>query len=173
MIHVAILVAFVIGLGPTEAAPQNRPDFSGRWTLVKNVLGSEAVGVFGETFVATQYSASLIVDWAFVARGRGGNLEQRPAHSAFIFDGTESNVSDLHAGSSHTQIADTSMWDGQKLVITTTWRGTGVSYVSRKRVVWLESDGTLVVETSTPPERGGPRSSTQSRYRRVRTGGSF
>jgi hypothetical protein len=109
------------------------------------------------------------VDWVFFARGRGGNLEQRPVHEAFIFDGTESNVADIYSnsGRSHSQILDTSIWDGQKLVITTTWRGNTPAHVTRKRILWLDSDGTLLVETSTPPGGGGPWSSTQSRYRRA------
>ncbi len=41
----------------TVAAQQNRPDFAGRWVLVRDgVAPAEAPGVFGETFVAAQYS---------------------------------------------------------------------------------------------------------------------
>ena len=169
MVSVPILVALVVGLGQTGGTTQNRPDFGGKWSLVKSVVGAETAGGFGETFVATQYSTSLIVDWVFFARGRGGNLEQRPVHEAFIFDGTESNVADIYSnsGRSHSKIVDTSIWDGERLVITTTWRCNTPTHVTRKRILWLGSDGTLIVETSTPPAGGGPWSSAQSRYRRA------
>jgi hypothetical protein len=167
MVRVPVLLALATGLVQTGTTAQNRPDFGGRWTLVKGVGGPESAATFGETFVATQYSTSLIVDWVFFARGRGGTTEPRPAHEAFIFDGTESNVSDIYSGSSHAQIVDTSIWDGQKLVITTTWRGNAPAHVTRKRTLWLASDGTLIVETSTPPAGGGPWSGVQSRYRRT------
>jgi hypothetical protein len=98
-------------------------------------------------------------------------MEQRQAHSAFIFDGTESNEVNIWSGTSRTQVIDTSVWDGRRLVITTTERGFGPMRVVRKRSLWLDSNDILVVESSTPPgPGGGPWSSTESRYRRVLTG---
>src|SRR5215204_2013206 len=129
------------------AGAQSRPDFAGKWTLVKDAAAPDATGAFGESFLATQFPTSLIIDWSFVARGRGGE-ERRASHLAFIFSGAESNVSDIFSTGSHTQISDTSAWDGQKLIVTTTERGYGPPHVSMKRTFWLDADGTLIIETS-------------------------
>jgi hypothetical protein len=152
----------------TPVAVQNRPDFAGKWGFARDGAAADVQGAFGETFVAAQYATSLVIDWSFFAQSRGvpGKTE-RKVHSAFIFDGTESNVSDIYSSGSHAQIVDTSAWDGQKLVITTTWRGNSPAHVSRKLTMWLDSDGTLLVESSTPPEGGGPWSTVRSRYRRI------
>jgi len=169
MAKFALVVGIVWFVGMTPGTDQNRPDFGGKWTLVRDAGAPADPGIFGETFVATQYSTSLIIDWSFLAQARGvpGKVE-RAAHSAFIFDGTESNASDIYSGSSHAQIVDASAWDGQKLVIITTWRGNTPAHVTRKRTIWLDADGTLIVETSTPPERGGgPWSTARNRYRRT------
>jgi hypothetical protein len=152
----------------TAVAVQSRPDFAGRWVLVREDATPDAPGAFGESFVAAQYATSLVIDWSFFAQGRGApGKTERKTHSALIFDGTESNVSDIYSSGSHAQIVDTSVWDGQKLVITTTWRGNSPAHVSRKLTMWLDSDGTLLVESSTPSEGGGPWSTVRSRYRRM------
>jgi len=152
----------------TAATVQNRPDFAGKWGLVRDAAAPDVQGAFGETFVAAQYATSLVIDWSFFAQGRGApGQAERNAHSAFIFDGTESNVSDIYSSGSHAQTVDTSAWDGQKLVITTTWRGNSPAHVSRKRTLWLDSDGTMIVETGTPSDGGRPWATARSRYRRV------
>ena len=168
----AILLAVGLLAGATSIGAQSRPDFAGNWMLVhRDVADGEPAGVFGEVFVATQSSTSLIVDWRFIGpggRGASGMLVYRTAHSAFPFDGAESNVTGIVSTGSRQQIVDTSVWDGGKLIVTTTWRGVR-TYVSRKRTLSLEPDGILVVETSTPPgpaQAGEPWLTVQSRYRR-------
>jgi len=169
--RVSILIAFTAVVCTTSAAGQARPDFGGKWTLIRIGERDQAPGPFGETFIATQYSTSLIIDWTvLVPQGRGapGKMVERPVHSAFIFDGTESNVSDIYvqAGGSHYQVVDSSAWEGSKLLISTTERGNLPAHVTRRRALWLDS-GTLTVETSTPTDRGGPWSVARSRYRPV------
>jgi hypothetical protein len=89
-------------------------------------------------------------------------------HSAFIFDGTQSNITDIWSGTSHNQMFDTSAWVGQNLVVSTTWRGpVAPPRLIRKRTMWLDADGTLIVETSEPVAGTGVWSTTRSRYRRV------
>jgi len=166
---------FLLGVGLLAAVPliaaQGHPDFAGNWILVhRDVAGGEPAGVFGEVFVATQSLTALSVDWRFLGpagRGAPGKLVYRSIHSAFPFDGRESNVSDIYATGSHYQVVDTSAWDGDKLIITTTWRGNLPAHVTRKRTLWLDSDGILVVESSAPGEKGEPWSTVQSRYRRI------
>jgi hypothetical protein len=175
MTRFPILIAFTVVVCTTSVVGQGRPDFSGKWTLIRAGDGDRAPGAFGDTFVATQYSASLIIDWTVLGpqgRGAPGKMIERPMHSAFIFDGTESNVSDIYvqAGHSHLQIVDTSAWEGQKLVVTTTWRGHAPARPTLKRIIWLDPNGTLIVEASKPSDGGGPWSTVRSRYRRVNGG---
>ena len=83
MAKVALVVGIVWFVGMTPGTDQNRPDFGGKWTLVRDAGAPADPGIFGETFVATQYSTSLIIDWSFLAQARGvpGKVE-RAAHSS-------------------------------------------------------------------------------------------
>jgi hypothetical protein len=156
----------------TNLVGQGRPDFGGKWTFVRGqtIRGDEvqSTGEFGETFIATQSPAGLTVDWSFRRPGRGTaqtEVEQK-VHSTFVFDGTPSNVADIYSSGSISRVTDTSAWDGQKLVITTTWQGNRPATVSRKRTIWLDSDGVLIVETNAPAPDGRSSLTLQSRYRR-------
>jgi hypothetical protein len=55
----------ILFVGLIEVIGQGRPDFGGKWTLIRSD-GTQEVGAYGETFTATQYPTTLIVDWSFV-----------------------------------------------------------------------------------------------------------
>jgi hypothetical protein len=172
MSSLAILVALVLGLG-THAQGGSHPDFSGTWALVHEEGAVTLVAAFGEAFTATQSATSLVVDRkALTPAGRGyppGTMVERPVHSAFPFDGAESNITDLYAnnGATHHQIFDTASWNGDKLVIARRWRPSPPFSVHRQLAIWLDRDGTLVVETSEVTGRlnDPPNMLTKNRYR--------
>jgi hypothetical protein len=62
-------------------------------------------------------------------------------------------------------------WDGQTLIITTTFhiagRGAGQPFTAElRRTLWLETPTTLVVEVTRAGVLGGPASTTRSVYRK-------
>ena len=86
-------IVLVIGLlaGSISIGAQAHPDFAGTWALAhEDDIRGEPMGAFGEVFVATQSSTSLMIDWHSTSpagRGASGKLVYRPVHSEFPFDG--------------------------------------------------------------------------------------
>lgn len=168
---VVMLCAGVL-LSPGVAAKerQARPDFSGTWIWIADKDSSPDALPFGERFTASQYSTALVLDWQVQGRqGRGGagRTADRLAHSAFLFDGTDCNVTEVYVTGSRVVIADTVSWDAARLVVHSHRRTSTPPKTTRKRVLWLDAEGTLRVETSLPTDTGD-WTTVLHRYRRNR-----
>ena len=157
------------------------PDFSGRWTLdapaiatTPAVPGTPAAAAapgdqgsgWGPTITITQDPARLSVEYAVFSRY---DL-QPPLTFIYPLDGSEGrNVVNMGRGD---QIESSrSRWDGQSLIITTTFQVTDraakkpfTAQITRK--LSLESPATLVVEVTRAGVLGGPASTTRSVYRK-------
>jgi hypothetical protein len=176
MSRLVILVALALTLGPTGTGPQDHPNFAGKWEVVHQK--GEVQFAFGYEFTATQTSASLIVDWKYLAPepftpgivvpSRG--LVVHSVESVFPFDDSETNVREVVYDGGILRIFDTATWNGDKLVMLTRWRPRLPNGLTQRRTMWLDPDGTLVVESSemTNQPNGPPAvvARRESRYRR-------
>jgi hypothetical protein len=176
MSRLVVFAALALTLGPTGAGPQDHPAFAGKWEVVHEQR--EGQPAFGYEFMATQTSASLIVDWKYLAPepftpgivvpSRG--LVAHPVESVFPFDDSETNVRQIIYDGGILRIFDTAAWNGDKLVMLTRWRPSLPNGLTQRRTMWLDLDGTLVVESSelTNQPNGPPAevARRESRYRR-------
>jgi hypothetical protein len=140
---VAIVATALIG---TRAQAQTSTDFTGKWTLVVDKSEPGGISAFGDSFTATQTVEALSIarilkPWG----GRQGASPPSPVTYVYKFDGTETN----HQASSvnnrmMSQSFNTTSWSGSRLsILTVYWRDAPM-----RQLMWLEPDGTLVVETT-------------------------
>lgn len=188
MTHRVLVVVGVatVGLLATALKAQTRPDFSGKWTRVVETITSTPDGgpahtptygqvAFGQEFTATQDGKTLTIDWAFMrpmGRGASEQLVLQPAHSVFNFDGSETNALTLGVvGGNSSRRFSKASWEANKLVIL--WMSSP-SYLPgpfKRQTLWLDADGSLVVETATnlqdAPSSSTPPTTTRSVYRKT------
>jgi hypothetical protein len=183
LLAIALLVLISTGV----AAAQTRADFSGRWTTEPEPIAATAPGQraggggggagrggrgdmgsgWGPTITITQDAAQLTVEYVFFGRGD----MQPPLRFRYALDGGETTNSVMMGRGIQTQTS-TTKWDGSKLVIST--RHTYDDPSTRKpavltvtQTVSLESDTSLVVETTRAGALGGPATTTRSVYRKL------
>jgi hypothetical protein len=163
------------------AAAQPPVDFSGRWTLeapavatTPAVPGTPAAAAapgdmgsgWGSTITITQDAARLSVEYAFFSRYE----LQPPLKFTYALDGTPARNA-VMMGRGEQVESSKAQWDGQTLVITTTFdvvdRGAGQPFTAQvTRKLSLETPTTLVIEATRAGVLGGPSSTTRSIYRK-------
>lgn len=176
-----LLAIFVWGIVAIHATAQERPDFTGTWTVppVSPVAaGTQSTGSLGSGwgagFTLRQDADTLVLERVFFARA-----DLQPAMKLrFALDGSETRNKVLMGRGEQVQ-SSTCAWDGVKLVITTLHHvldakegKTITSEVVRTlslqrppfgRSAWPPS---LVVETVRSGALGGPPSTMRTVYNR-------
>jgi hypothetical protein len=157
----AVIALLLAAAGTFQQAPV-RPDFSGQWTLDQQRSTSTPTGVagmLGSSFTAKQDAKTLTLDISIV----GGHLQ-----AIYNLDGADSrNVMPGPAGDE--VIVSRATWDADRLVIVTrsTEMQDGKSVgMETRRVMWIGTDGLLVLERSGTPAALVP--TTRSVYRRAK-----
>lgn len=169
----ALLIILAAG-----ASAQNKPDFSGRWTIVPPTsaqTGRAASGGgggragdmgsgWGSTITLTQSPSALTLEWAYYATS---DL-QPPLVFVYPLDGSEKTHT-LMMGRGFEKQVSRAVWDDSKLIITTKQdfpnlvAGKSVTSVVT-RTLTLESPTSLVVETNRSGVLGGQTSTTRTVY---------
>ena len=174
-----VLAAFAIGMLATGAVAQERPDFTGAWTVTAPPTGqrsgesSTSLGSgWGDAFTLVQNADVLMIERAFYTRA-----EIQPALKfRYALNGTETRNTVLLGRGAQVQVSTTA-WEGDRLVITTTYtesdagRGETVtcdvtqtlSLQPPPLAAWSPS---LLVETTRCGALGGPPSTTRTVYTR-------
>jgi hypothetical protein len=168
--------AAAIALLAATATPQGRPDFSGKWILApeppsaaqggaRATTGGMGTG-WGSDITVTQDAASLSVEYPQYGRYD----MQPPAKLVYALNGSESRNT-INAGRGPQELISKAAWEGNRLVITTTYR-----FAASKsnepltgqttHALALESPGVLVVETTRGAVMGGEASVTRSVYKK-------
>jgi hypothetical protein len=158
------------------ASGQDRPDFSGRWTVVPPTSAPAGRGTsgavrpgdmgsgWGSTITLTQSASALTLEWAYYSTS---DL-QPPLVFVYPLDGSE-RTHTLMMGRGFEKQVSRAAWDGAKLIITTTQdfpnvvAGKTVTSVVT-RTLTLESPTSLVVETTRNAVLGGQASTTRTVY---------
>jgi hypothetical protein len=174
MLH-ALLVA--LALTPAQAPP----DFSGRWTLdMPGVSATEAVpgrpavaaapgdmgSGWGSALTIAQDANQLRVEYTVFSRY---DL-QPPLAFTYPLDGSDGRNT-VNMGRGDQVESSRARWDGQALVIVTTFhvtdRGAGQPFTAElTRRLSLESPATLIVDVARAGALGGPASKTRAVYRK-------
>jgi hypothetical protein len=160
----SLLIALCLLLSP-PALVQTRPDFSGagefdRDRTMKQPPSADGrlviAAMLGDEFVASQDAGALHL--TIKALGQTVNV-------TYNLDGSESrNISP-----GDIPVVSRASWEGNTLVIlstsTSTEKGKTIT-IETRRAIWLEKDGSLVIErTGTPASEVQP---SKSIYKRVR-----
>ena len=173
------LLATLSGLALTAivavgASAQNRPDFSGRWTIAPAPGGESGRGAggragdmgsgWGSTITISQSASALTVEWAYYSTSD----MQTPLLFVYPLDGSE-KTNTLMLGRGFEKQVSRTAWDGVRLVITTTQdfpnlvAGQTVKSVVT-RTLTLESPASLIVETTRNGVLGAKASTTRTVY---------
>ena len=144
-------------------------DFTGRWTIqaapAESTSGRGSMGSgWGSTISIAQDAGRLTVEYSVFGRGD----MQPPLRFVYALDGSETRNSVMMGRGIQGETSKTA-WDGEKLIITTVHgfadptSGKPMTQTV-KRTLWLETPGTLVVETTRSGVLGGPSSTTRTVY---------
>jgi hypothetical protein len=183
-------VSALIGIVTARPAEAQRPDFSGRWTEASALAAAQRAqqqdprarfqrmrapatpgSGWGKEFTITQTTDGLVVERVFFTRG-----DMQPALKyRYALDGSETRNSILMGRGNQEQVS-TAAWDGNRLVIKTTYTsqypvdGQTVECVVTQ-VLSLQTDESspdsppsLVMETTRSGVLGGPPSTTRTVY---------
>jgi hypothetical protein len=132
------LLAGIVALLSTTPSAQLKPDFSGSWTYTadRTAAGSSARPNFGTQFVARQTAEALTIE---------RTTNQATTTEEYKFDGSESRMKRPNGETIYR-----TTWDSGRLVIqvrnTALADGGGTVATESRRMLWLESPDTLVVE---------------------------
>ena len=173
-----LLIVALVALLAVGATAQTRPDFSGRWTSEPSPAGDGQRNASGErsgdlgsgwgpNITITQTAERMTVEYMFFARGD----MQPPLRFVFALDGTETRNSVMMGRGIQAQTSKTA-WEGDKLVVTTTHSfgapETGQPLASEvKQTLALESQTSLIIETTRSGVMGGPSSTTRTAYKKL------
>jgi hypothetical protein len=134
----ALLIAFVL-LG-TSAAAQEKPSFAGSWKLA----GDPADPFTAPLITVAQDAKTLTV----TASTQMGEIK-----TPYNLDGTETRAPMDFNGTTFDRVTKAA-WNGSKLVLTVKSEFNGQSFETK--ATWsLNTDGTLLVETTRPDFQGG------------------
>ena len=161
-----LVVAVVLMFGAAASlAAQAKPDFSGKWVMDPASApappgggggapggggggrgGGRGGGGFGQEFTIAQNAKTLTL-----TRMQG----DQTVTTVYNLDGSESkNMVAGRGGGEPTAQISKAVWDGAKLVVTTTINAGG-NNIEQKRVFAMEG-GNLTIETTQPGRDGGP-----------------
>ena len=161
-----LVVAVVLMFGAAASlAAQAKPDFSGKW--VADAAAAPAApaggggggggrgggrGGFGNEFTIAQSATTLTI-----TRMQG----DQTVTTVYNLDGSESkNMVAGRGGGEPTAQVSKAVWDGAKLVVTTT-----APNGEQKRVFAMEG-GNLTIETTQPGRDGGPGTPKKATYKK-------
>lgn len=157
-------VAFVLS-SVSSVLAQAKPDFSGKWMMDPASAppagggggrGGRGGGAgFGQEFTAKQDAGTLTI-----TRMQG----DQTVTATYKLDGSESKNTVTGRGGEPQDQVSKAMWDGSKLVITTTLNFGG-NTVEQKRTLSMEG-GNLVVEQVNPGRGGGEPTTTRVVYKK-------
>lgn len=173
-----VLAAFATGILASSAAAQERPDFSGAWTVLARPTGagggsgsSGSLGSgWGDGFTLAQNADTLTIERAFYRRA-----DLQPTMKfRYSLDGSETRNTVLMGRGIQVQVSTTA-WEGDTLVVTTVHTvpdaegGQSItcevtrtlSLQAPRLAAWPPS---LVVETTRCSALGGPPSTTRTVY---------
>ncbi len=150
------------------ATAQDRPDFSGKWAADRarsTRTGADGVVrmalMLGSEFTARQDATTLTLQIT------SGSVQ---VTAVYRLDGSEStNMSPGDAGHPAVAVVSRAAWNGARLVIrsTSTAQSDGKTLmIESVRTIFLDTDGTLVIDRTGTPASEVPE--TRSVYRRVR-----
>src|SRR5688500_10152902 len=165
-----LIVAVVLMFGAAASlAAQAKPDFSGKWVMDPASApaapagggggggrggGGGGRGGFGNEFTIAQNAKTLTL-----TRMQG----DQTVTTVYNLDGSESKNTVQGRGGATEQVSK-AMWDGAKLVVTTTIDAGG-NTIEQKRVFAMEG-GNLTIETTAPGRDGGPGTPTKLVYKK-------
>jgi len=134
----SLLIAFVLLV--TGAAAQEKPSFAGTWKLV----GDAADPFMAPQLTVAQDAKTLTV----TASTQMGEIK-----TPYSLDGTETRAPMDFNGTAFDRVTKAA-WNGSKLLLTVKSEFNGQSFESKS--TWsLNTDGTLLVETTRPDFQGG------------------
>jgi opacity protein-like surface antigen len=163
----------------SAAAAQERPDFSGEWTIAAEpspAAGQPGGGQgfrpgefgsgWGRTITIAQDAGALKVVWPFYVRG---DL-QPPLTFVYALDGSATTDTVLMGRGMQEQVSRAA-WEGNRLVITTVHAFAHPQNGQRmttevKRTLSLAAPTSLVVETAIGGVLGGPPTTSRAVYTR-------
>jgi hypothetical protein len=161
-----LVVAVVLMFGAAASlAAQAKPDFSGKWVMDAAAApaapagggggggrGGGRGGGFGNEFTIAQTATTLTI-----TRMQG----DQTVTTVYNLDGSESkNMVAGRGGGEPTAQVSKAVWDGAKLVVTTT-----APNGEQKRVFAMEG-GNLTIETTQPGRDGGPGTPNKVTYKK-------
>jgi hypothetical protein len=157
-----------------SASVQTPSDFSGRWLLAPEPVGTAsaarstpAMGTgWGSDISIAQDAKTLTIEFAQFARGD----MQPPIKLVYFLDGSESRNT-INVGRGPQEQISKTAWDGTKLTISTvrTFRsapGDKPMTLQTTQVLFLDSPDTLVVETTHGGALGGQPSTSRAVYKK-------
>jgi hypothetical protein len=160
-----------------NAHAQERPDFTGEWTIAAEPSGqqpgprqgappAEFGSGWGRTITVEQDAHALTVLWPFYTRG---DL-QPPLRFVYSLDGSSTTNTVLMGRGMQDQVSRVS-WEGADLVITTVHEFEHPQNGQRTthevtRTLSLESPTSLVVEATISGALGGPPTTSRAVYTR-------
>ena len=168
-----LIVAVVLMFGAAASlAAQAKPDFSGKWVMDPAAApaapagggggggggrgGGRGGGGFGNEFTIVQNAKTLTI-----TRMQG----DQTVTTVYNLDGSESkNMVAGRGGGEPTAQISKAVWDGAKLVVTTTINAGG-NNIEQKRVFAMEG-ANLTIETTQPGRDGGPGTPTKVTYKK-------
>ena len=160
------VVAVVLMFGAAASlAAQAKPDFSGKWVMDAAAApaapdggggrgGGRGGGGFGNEFTIAQNAKTLTI-----TRMQG----DQAVSTVYNLDGSESKNTTQGRGGPQEQVSK-AMWDGAKLVVTTTINAGG-NNIEQKRVFAMEG-ANLTIETTQPGRDGGPGTPQKTTYKK-------
>lgn len=163
----ALMTAVVLVVGTAAVFGQAPPNFAGKWTLDPASVaappaggpggggrGGGRGGGLGQELTIAQTASTLTLDYV-------GGRNPGPVKMTYNLDGSESK----NTGMGGNEQVSKAVWEGSKLVVTTTLNFGGNSF-EQKRAFSLEG-GNLIVETTSQGGGGGAGMTSRLVYKKA------
>jgi hypothetical protein len=154
-----IVGALSLVFAASIAQAQDKPNFSGSWTLVVDpnapAPGRGGGGGLGQAATLTQDAKTLTV----TRTTQNGEVKL-----VYNLDGSDSKNMMMGRGGQTEQVSKAA-WEGSTLVITTTF-SMGENTVTRTQKFSLDASGQLVVAATSPGRGGGEPVTTTQTYKK-------
>ena len=135
-------LALVVAVASVAFAQQQKPDFSGSWTLDQNASDLGGGGGGGRGMMAGPITVKHSGNTLTVERA----INDNKVTTTYKLDGTESTNQMMGRGGQTVEAKSVAKWDGDKLVITTK-REMGGNTVETTET-WMVSGSTLTIEST-------------------------
>jgi hypothetical protein len=172
-----LTIGVVLALA-TPAGAQDRPNFAGQWTAIAPAPDPGARGGRGGApadmgsgwpgaIAITQDASRLTVQYSFFGRGD----MQPPTRVVYALDGSET-ANDVMMGRGIQTERSRARWDGNRLVITTTYAFANPATNAPEtgtttRTFSLDANGALVLDVVRHGALGGADTTTRTTYRKA------